>query len=66
MAEDETEVDGYSRYSSNITDPKRKTLHETGFKTADELMQQLNEDEKKRKASYSMLKRLGEPQVSLK
>ena len=61
MAENQIEADGYSRYTSNPTDqPKRKTLCETGMLTADQLMQQLNEDEKRRKASYSMLMRQGE------
>merc|ERR1712241_615200 len=67
MAENQIEAHGYSRYAKSSTaaggtDGKRKTLHETGFKTADERMQQLNQDEQRRKASYSMLKsRLGEP-----
>merc|ERR1712012_471061 len=62
MAENQIEADGYSRYTSNPTDqqPKRKTLCESGMLTADQLMQQLNEDEKRRKASYSMLMRTGE------
>merc|ERR1719384_1184155 len=62
MAENQIEADGYSRYTSNPTyqQPKRKTLCETGMLTADQLMQQLNEDEKRRKASYSMLMRQGE------
>ena len=70
MAKNQIEADGYSRYAKSSTtaggtDGKRKTLHETGFKTADERMQQLNQDEQRRKASYSMLKsRLGEPSVS--
>ena len=57
MAEDQMDGDGYSRYS-NQTQPeptRRITLHESGYKTADELMQQMNEDERRRKASYSML-----------
>ena len=68
LAENQIEADGYNRYAKTSTvdeNGKRKTLHETGFKTADERMQQLNQDEQRRKASYSMLKsRLGEPSVS--
>merc|ERR1711899_583058 len=58
MAEDQMDADGYSRYqsSSDQQSPRRKTLHESGFKTADQLMQQMSEDERRRKASYNILK----------
>merc|ERR1712129_114799 len=65
IAENQIKADGYSRYAESSTDTdngKRNTLHESGFKTADERMQQLSQDEQRRKASYNMLKsRLGEP-----
>ena len=57
MAEDQMDADGYTRYkSSDEQSPRRKTLHESGFKTADQLMQQMSEDERRRKASYNILK----------
>merc|ERR1719510_2348349 len=57
MAEDQMDADGYTRYkSSDEQSPRRKTLHESGFKTADQLMQQISEDERRRKASYNILK----------
>ena len=69
IAENQIKADGYSRYAESTTDTdngKRNTLHVSGFKTADERMQQLSQDEQRRKASYNMLKsRLGEPSVSL-
>merc|ERR1712037_337643 len=65
IAENQIKADGYSRYAESSTDTdngKRNTLHVSGFKTADERMQQLSQDEQRRKASYNMLKsRLGEP-----
>merc|ERR1719510_1544664 len=59
MAEDQMDADGYTRYqsSSDQQSPRRKTVHESGFKTADQLMQQMSEDERRRKASYNILKK---------
>ena len=69
MAEDQMDADGYTRYkSSDEQSPRRKTLHESGFKTADQLMQQISEDERRRKASYNILKNrmTDNAQVSIK
>jgi hypothetical protein len=38
------------------TDPRRKTIHGSDYATPDELMQQVSQDEQRRKASYNLLK----------